>query len=511
MSVSLISYRKLNRRQVVSFFLVATLLYVLPLILADFRYIDDSWRTLEAGNAWASQGRWFTDLLYQALSFTGAAPDIFPLPLLLAVLAMSLALTRLTYHYFPTPTLVCCFVPLPLWYNPFLLQNLSYQYDGPGMALSLVAVIYATTFRSASPMRQWWVPVALLVLAFGLYQISFNVFLGLVCLDLFRAACKPLSWRQWWAMLGGRLAQLGLAILIYFVMTFSSIETTRTALLNWKTDPLGQIAFNIGTVLEKIALLFHGGYAWVFAMLALCPLMGTLRLGRRIGARGEPRWKTIVLSLVCLLALCLLVFLVPGITVFFRDFNEGARTLMGFGVLLMLLFYLAYQALIPIHRQLPVLLVIPLLATLSLSFAYGRVLTLEKTFANGALYSLSYDITSRRELYEAKRIYMSLTYSSHWLVSACGSFEQLPVLHYLLNIDYFILPESPLFMGITNVVIERERRNATRVGYQGYTPLLDNQYYRIYLLGDYGFIVMKEPSRFSVFTGCDIPQALNMQ
>lgn len=496
MNVPLIFYREFERRHVVAFFLMATLLYVLPLILADLRYIDDSWRTLEAGNAWASQGRWFADLFYQALSFTGAAPDIFPLPLLLSASAMSLALTRLTYHYFPEPTLACCLVSLPLWYNPFLLQNLSYQYDGPSMALSLVAVIYATTLRSTSPMRQWWVPVALLVMAFGLYQISFNVCLGLFCLDLFGAACRPLPWRQWWAMLGSRLAQIGLAILIYFVMTLSSIGTERTALLNWKADPLGQIGFNIEIVLEKITLLFHGGYAWIFAVLALCSLLGALRLGRLIFNREEPRWKTVVLSLSCLLTLCLLVLLVPGITLLFRDFNEGARTLMGFGVLLILLFYLAYLALAPIHRRLPLLLVIPLLATLSLSFAYGRVLTLEKTFANGALYSLSYDITSRRELYEAKRIYMSRTYSSHWLASACGSFEQLPILHYLLNIDYFILPESPLFMGITNVVIERERRNATRVGYQGYTPLVDNQYYRIYLLGDYGFIVMKEPSRF---------------
>ncbi|MBK5527816.1 hypothetical protein JFT86_12785 [Pseudomonas sp. TH06] len=44
-----------------------------------------------------------------------------------------------------------------------------------------------------------------------------------------------------------------------------------------------------------------------------------------------------------------------------------------------------------------------------------------------------------------------------------------------------------------HVVAERERRNATRVGYLGYPALLDSLYYRIYLLGDYAFIVMKEP------------------
>ena len=56
-------------------------------------------------------------------------------------------------------------------------------------------------------------------------------------------------------------------------------------------------------------------------------------------------------------------------------------------------------------------------------------------------------------------------------------------------------------MGITNVVAEKERRNATRVGYQGYPPVVESQYYRIYLLGDYGFIVMKEPARLRRCTG----------
>jgi hypothetical protein len=497
MRISDLVYRELNRQQIALFFLSASLLYVLPLILADFRYIDDNWRTLEAGTAWTVQGRWFSELLYQTLSFTSAAPDIFPLPLLLAVLAMSLALTRLTFYYFPQPTLACCLVTLPLWYNPFLLQNLSYQYDGPGMALSLVAVIYAITFQGASRIRQWWVPTALLVLAFGLYQISFNVFLGLCCLELLRAAYKREPCLQGLQMLGWKLTQLGLAMLIYFAAAVMLMRTERTALLNWKADPLLQISINIGRVVEKVALLFHGGYTWIFSVLVLCALIGFVRLTCRVCVRERQRWKSVVMLLGCLLTLPLLVLLVPGITLFFRDFNEGARTLMGFGVLLMLLFYLAYLALAPIHRRLPLLLVIPLLATLSLSFAYGRVLTLQKSFANGALYSLGYDITSHRALYEAKRIYISVTYSDSWLASACGSFKQLPVLHYLLNIDYFMLSKNLPLMGITNVAVERERRNATHVGYLGYVPVVDNQYYRIYLLGDYGFIVMKEPARIN--------------
>ncbi|KII35511.1 glucosyltransferase domain-containing protein [Pseudomonas fluorescens] len=486
MRISDFVVRELGRRQVLLFFVLATGLYVLPLILADFPYIDDNWRALAAGNAWAGYGRLFADWLYQALTFTGAAPDIFPLPLLLATVAMSLALTGLTFHYFAEPTLACCLVPLPLWYNPFLLQNFSYQYDGPSMALSLVAMICAITFHGSARVQRWLVPAALIAVGIGLYQISINVFLGLCCVELLRALHRRVSATEVLHLLGSELAQLGLGVAIYGVTAYPFMVASRQAqLLDGAGHPILQIITNMGRVLEKTALLFHGGYLWVFIALVLFALWGLVRL-----AWPERRASVVLISLA---ALAVLVLLVPGITLLFRDFNEGARTLMGFGVLLVFLFFLARLTLAPYHRLLPLLLVIPLLATLSLSFAYGRVLNMQKTFATAALYSLGHDIAAHRELREAKRIYLSINYSERWLASAEGSFRQLPVLRYLLNVDYYVLAENLPSVGITNVVAERERRNATHVGYLGYPALVESLYYRIYLLGDYGFIVMKEP------------------
>ncbi|PMY47646.1 MULTISPECIES: glucosyltransferase domain-containing protein [Pseudomonas] len=485
---------ELGRRQVWLFFLFATLLYVLPLILADFPYIDDNWRSLSAGTAWTEQGRLFAELFYNVLTFSGAAPNIFPLPLLIATVAMAAALTSLTFHYYPQPTAACCLVLLPLWYNPFFLQNLSYQYDGPAMALSLVAVIYAITYRNPYRVLQWLVPALLVALAIGLYQISINVFLGLCCLEVIRGANDKATWPRWWEMIGWKIAQAALGWMIYCITAYPFMEQTRTLLLNWSAQPLLQLQVNIGRVLEKVVLLFHGGFAWVFAVLALCALAGCVRLGMNLFKRPDSGLKKVVMALVCLLTLPLVILLVSGIALFFRDFNEGARTLMGFAMLLVLLFYLSHLALARLHERLPLLLMVPLLAMLSLSFAYGRVLTMQKTLVASALSSLERDITSHQQLREAKRIYMSVTYSDHWLLAASGSFKQMPVLHYLLNIDFFMLAENLPKVGITNVVAERGRRNATLVGYQGYPPLVDSRYYRIYLLGDYGFIVMKEPA-----------------
>lgn len=45
MRISDFLVRELGRRQVALFFLLASSLYALPLILADFPYIDDNWCT----------------------------------------------------------------------------------------------------------------------------------------------------------------------------------------------------------------------------------------------------------------------------------------------------------------------------------------------------------------------------------------------------------------------------------------------------------------------------------
>jgi hypothetical protein len=331
-------------------------------------------------------------------------------------------------------------------------------------------------------------------LAIGLYQVSFNVFLGLCCVEVLRGANDKLAWPQWCGLIGWKIAQALLGCLIYAVSAYPFTQHNRTLLLNWTAEPLLQLHVNIARVLEKVVLLFHGGFTWVFAGLLLCAIAGAVRLGLNVVTRQDSTANKMLIGLVCVLALPVVTLLVSGMALFFRDFNEGARTLMGFAVLLVLLFYLSQLALARIHQRMPLLLMVPLLAMLSISYAYGRVLTVQKAFATSALLSLEHDIASNRQLLEAKRIYMSVTYSDHWLRAAAGSFKQMPVLHYLLNIDFYMLAENLPKVGITNVVAEKERRNATRVGFQHYPPLVESQYYRIYLIGDYGFIVMKEPA-----------------
>jgi len=492
MNVAGIPGKQLRRHEVSIFFAVATLVYILPLILADYLYIDDNWRSQAAGTAWEYQGRLLSELFYKVLSFTSGAPDLFPLPLLLATLAMALALTSLTLHYYKSPDLSCCLVLLPVWYSPFFLQNLSYQYDGPVMTLSVVAVIYAITFKSRYATLRIAVPGALIAAALAFYQLSINVFFGLCCIEFVRGINdkKPLA--RLTRLVGGKAAQVGLGLAIYYLTAYQLMTHERMEMIPFNADGLFLVQGNARVLMEKIALLFHGGmYVFAWAIVLLASGGGAL-LGWRLILREEPVVHKIILGGLGVLAVPALIVLVSGAALLFRSFNEGARTLMGFAVLLVFLFYLSHQLLTAMHPRLGLLLAIPLLSLLALSYAYGRVLNVQKEFGLNAEFNLAYDIVSNPRLREAKRIYMAINYSNSWLLGARGTLERLPVLNYILNINFYMLSENLRRVGITNVVTERERRNATLVGYRGYTPVVDSKFYNIYLVGDYGFIVMKE-------------------
>jgi len=487
--------RRMVKRDVVMFFVGAVYVYIIPFLLADYRYIDDNWRSLTAGTAWTEQGRVLNELFYNVLTFSSGAPDIFPLPLLIVSLIVAYALANLTLHYYEEVNISRCLVVLPIWYNPFFLQNLSYQYDGPAMALSMVAVIYAVTVRMQSTGAQLLFSGGMVAAGMALYQPSINVFCGLCCIEVFRAVNDGKSFGFLRSLTGWKIAQLGMGLMIYYLTAYQLMSSERTALLALNGNAIDQVISNFSEVTSKIKLLFIGGNFWLFWSLLILASAGWGVVIFRVLRRSEALLKTLGLIIICILTVGIPLVFVSGIALVFKDFNEGARTLIGFSIVLVLLLYLSGQFLERVHSRLSILLAIPLLSMLSLSYAYGRVVSVQKEFGLSAVFALEHDLVSHKELRDAKRVYMAINYSDHWLPAGSGSVRTLPILNYILNVNFFMLSENLARVGITNVVREQERRNATLVGYGGYVPMVDSKFYNIYLIGDYGFIVMKEPPR----------------
>lgn len=484
--------RHLSYRQVQLLCLLALGLHLIPLLLADYPYMDDSWRGHLAGNAWAVEGRVMNDLFYGALGFGDGAPNLFPLPLLLAGTAAALALARLVRHYFVAPTASAVLVVLPLWYQPFFLQNLSYQYDGPTMALALAACVLAITLEPGS-WRQILCGALLVAVALAFYQISLNVFAGLCGVEVMRQVMLSKRCGQVWRHALGRLGQALGGCALYGLTAYQLMTPLRQGLLPVEGPwPFITVA-RLEVIGERVGLLFTPGTTWCCLVLIALAIVALARhLWRVLDGQGSVGAR-VGLCLALLVPIPVILLLIPGITLVFADFNDGARTLMGLGVLMLLVLLLAHEALSEIHPRLGWLLVIPLLCMLSFAFAYGRVLIVQKTLHQAVTFALAHDISAQPSLASARRYYvLGIDSGGQWLPAASGSFKAMPALRYVLNINYLLLPEMMPRVGLSNFGSHPplDRRQVLARSPQ---PVVRGKFYDIHGVGDTVYVLMKKP------------------
>ncbi|MGQ7687613.1 glucosyltransferase domain-containing protein [Streptococcus suis] len=181
------------------------LLGISALLRANVYYNDDNWRFSGGSRGWDDWSRFFTER--SSIYFFGGkfAVDVSPYSQILAVAILALVgilLLGLLYKRKAfTIWEVVALVPLGL--NPFFIVNLSYKFDAPFMAFSLLAAVFPLVFRFAS--ARWYVLACFLgsLLVMTSYQASFGIFPMLVILLLLR------MWQEkgWHKELGGFLWQ----------------------------------------------------------------------------------------------------------------------------------------------------------------------------------------------------------------------------------------------------------------------------------------------------------------
>lgn len=482
----------LSPRKLWVFFFTAIFLFAYPLILADYFYIDDNWRAQEAGMAWKSDGRILVEWFYQGLSFTHGAPNMFPLPLLIAIAVMAFALRSLTTHYFSRPTVVSCLVVLPLWYSPFFLQNLSYQYDGPAMSLGVMSVIYAISFSHSS----WWGRTlscsALICVGLSLYQMVINVYVGLCCIELIRAVAEKQLPDQVFKLVRDKCLHLLLGVAMYVSTAYQLMNNNRSNLRYLGEGWTHGLMTDLHLAAQRFALLYNEGNAWLCISLLIIAGLGMGLVIARAARMSASMPLRVLLTGGCLATVPVMLISVPGLSLIFSFFNDGARLLMGTAPALVMLMYLAYQALTAIHRRLGYLLLLPIIAMLSFSYMYGRVLSLQRDLSASIGQSLTYDILSNKALKDTQRFYMINHSTNGWLVGSDGANALVPALRYVVNVDFFLLSEMlPRVGGITNISSMDEQKFALVGAEETVQLLVDNKFYSIYIQGSYGYIVMK--------------------
>ncbi|QHF31273.1 hypothetical protein PspR32_20275 [Pseudomonas sp. R32] len=487
--------RALSQSHVLLFFVVLSFVYVFPIVRADYAYVDDNWRALlQAQDAWRNQGRILLEGLYRALTFSEATINIFPLPLLISVFALALAMARLTFWLFPRPGITSCLVILPVLCNPFFLGNLTYQYDGPGMALALVAVICAITCRIERRSVRGLLAALLIAVALSLYQLTISLFIGLCIVEYVRGVKDKVAVQALLVTLVERVVQLIVGGLIYFFTAYQLAIDTRGNHLpfdqQWfevvwqkfcfSMQMLGLLTASAGNGVA-VALLLGASAGFVLLMSNIPQMQG--RLSGKLGV-----------ALLYLLGLVVLVCSVPGMMLFVAEPNLEARNFIGFAAVLVLLFFLNHELFGRVWPGLRWLLIMPTLFMFAFSYAYGQVIIAKKELESAMAHYIANDLVSRSELRSVtKYYYLRAPGDGNWLPRGHGAMTQMPLLRYILSGSNSVL-HAQFFprLGINNVIggehsVFAQLAASGRVG----APLVDNRFYSIYVAGAQGFIVMK--------------------
>lgn len=316
--------RQLTQGQLWLIFSALLCIHVMPLLLADLPYLDDYWRQQLAANDWVTLGRPLAAALFAGLGFGPGAPDLYPLPLLLAIVVTADGFARLVRFWFNVPDISALMVVLPLWFQPFFLQNLTYQYDSASMALSLTACVWALCLGVARA-RDWVLGTLLVVAGAGFYQVSFNVFAGLCAVELMRQVINGASLRQASSHAVKRLGQLIGGCVLYYLAGVWMIKDARNRqdILAFDGQWFTQIYQRLEGVAGSLGLLVTSRTEWMILSLLFVALLALRSELTRLWQRPFSRGQHICLSIALLVPIPLVVLSIPGFLLLLGVFEGG--------------------------------------------------------------------------------------------------------------------------------------------------------------------------------------------
>lgn len=300
------------------------LLGISAILRANFYYIDDMGRALLGYKDFDFFGRYIPQYFSPILHADSYLTDISPLPQLLAVVILAIAAVIVLYLVTGRRefTFVEYVATIPLCLSPYFLECLSYKYDSPYMALSILASVAPLLFYKRGEI--WYVlsVFAGMLVVCTSYQAASGIFPMLVILMAFLQWMENVEWKAILRFV--LLSAVGFiaGMLLFAVFLLKPKETYVSNTL----PPIGQM---IPTAIRHLK-----EYYWYVVhdfKLEWLVLTGLLFAGFvlvSVGHSKRNKWATFLLSGVVMLAMLCLSF---GIYPVLSDPLYDPRAMFGFG------------------------------------------------------------------------------------------------------------------------------------------------------------------------------------
>ncbi|KAA0260082.1 MULTISPECIES: glucosyltransferase domain-containing protein [Enterobacterales] len=298
------------------FFIVFSFLFYLPIVAPGVFYRDDIIRSIENFTGWGGLGgRPGGDYIWKILTLGDIAPIISPMTGIISILLLSYSVYFLyekTCNYIGGCSKL---IFLPLIISPFLLQNMSYQYDNIIMILPLSLCYISTGLLFRKNISSWVFYSISLFVSLSCYQMVINAYIVMLLFFMFVTFEKEGEINKK-TIKYAFITYLSTAILYKFIIIDNFTPKSRSGHINTINELVGNISKSIDSIHSAI----HGIQLYALIISFLISLVLILLIGVR---------KKLVMSLVILYISSLLFILGP--VIFLTEGVTTPRQFMSFG------------------------------------------------------------------------------------------------------------------------------------------------------------------------------------
>ncbi len=327
-SIRLEEYRHLIQ----AFFLLA-FLYVLgisAILRADFNYIDDLGRVAQGYKDWDGFSRYLSNFLSTFLHTDQYLTDISPLPQLVSAFLLSAAgmviLSVLGSQKNISPWEIIALIPLGL--SPYFLECISYKYDSPYMALSILASVFPLLFYKRGALIYGSISILGILTVCTTYQPAAGIYPMLVILVSLQFWNRNANLQKILKFISISAASYLIGMMAFRFLLMRPVDNYVSGSLPPLPKLIPQTLEHFKTYFLLVNSDFKKEWMIFLILMAAAFVLLTVRDSR------QKKWLAFLLSGAALIAMALLSF---GIYPLLENPLYAPRAMYGFGVFVALM------------------------------------------------------------------------------------------------------------------------------------------------------------------------------
>ncbi|MDO4333243.1 MAG: glucosyltransferase domain-containing protein [Eubacteriales bacterium] len=357
-------------------FAAILLLYALgicAILRADYNYIDDMGRIARGYRGWENFSRILSNILSVFLHAGTYLTDISPLPQLTAIIILALSGVMLLYiiydrNQFSVWELIAL---VPLGLNPYFLGCLSYKYDAPYMALSVLGSILPLYFRRKKTYIYVFASALGSLIVCTTYQAATGIFPMIVIALALRMWSQKDKIKTVAEFCIRSLIGYGIGMILFRTIIMVPVDDyVSSALPDWKN----LIPCFFKNLMEYFNLV-RKDFKTVWLLLIFVLIIGYI--WTTVQESKQKKYLSFIMASLSVILMLLLCF---GIYPMLETPLFQPRAMYGFGVFVSVMGIIAVEKRACIPFKLPVLVLSWMFFVFA--FTYGNSLNVQKEYAD---------------------------------------------------------------------------------------------------------------------------------